>query len=387
MKFRSLRHIFLCCCASTLVVVGGCRKKEAPPSPSVTIRTSVPTERIFQAAVETQGVVESVDAAVISALIPGKLEELRLNEGDQVKAGAVLFRSDRQNLENRHTLARQALKMTEERLRTRNLDIELAKFKLKKAEIDFNRSSRLFKDRSVSADANESAQLAYQAAQIALDKAHADAKTAQAEVDFAKATLEITGKRLSDSSVTAPYDGTITAKFRQENEFCNAGTPVLKLESPTRKRVVAALGGIHYPQIRRGKTLVEVGFAGKKLCQVPVTIVPDAIDPVSRTFEVKADLPEGFSLPPGTLLDVAVILAQRTSLALPEEAVLFRKNGTFVVFEERDGKAHIIPVRMGITRQGFAEILDRDRIAGRKIIVSGQYFVNDGTAVRPADAE
>ena len=116
-------------------------------------------------------------------------------------------------------------------------------------------------------------------------------------------------------------------------------------------------------------------------CCVPVTSRSPAIDPLSRTFEVKGDLPAGTELPSGTLCDVRVIFGEHRGAALPEEALLFRQDGKFAVFTVRDGRAEEVFLSPGVTREGFTEILDPGKIGSGEVVVSGHYFLNAGSPV------
>jgi len=271
--------------------------------------------------------------------------------------------------------------MAEARVRTRESDVELAQVSYDKAKTDRERNIRLYSSQAVSSDANEKAELAFQKAKLSIEQAQAALVTAHAEVSFAQANLEIARKHLADSTVFAPYDGVITDKLKNENEYCNAGTPVLKIEQPDRKRIVVVLSGLHFDQVKPGETQIAVLRGGEELCRVPVTIKSRSIDPISRTFEVKGDLPQGMAIPSGMLCDVQVIFAERRSLAVPEDAVLFRQNGRFAVFFVADGTAHELPVRTGISRNGLTELLNREEVSGREIVVSGQYFIQENSSV------
>ena len=105
------------------------------------------------------------------------------------------------------------------------------------------------------------------------------------------------------------------------------------------------------------------------------------IDSASRTFEIKADLPPEADLPSGTLCDLRIILAERNSPAVPEESLRFRQDGSFAVYAVKDGKAEEIQVIPGVTSGGCTELTNPEVLHGREIIVSGQYFVNEGTPV------
>ncbi len=383
MEMQPMKYSILSLVLIILLGMTGCSKKEKSGRDPlrIAVRTGKISERTFQESVSTQGVVEPVVHAALSALVPGRLEELNAEEGDPVKKGTPLFRSDRKNLENACRLAEEALKAARSRNRTRIADLKLAGFSLEKAKLDYDRNSNMYKSKIVSSDVYEKMVLAYRRAQIVEEQARAAVSTTEAEISLAETALAIAKKKLSDSCVHAPFDGVVARKFRQKDEFCNAGTPVLKLEQPGKMRIGAVLNGIYYPAVKTGKTQIEVAFGGKKLVSVPVTICSPCMDPLSRTFEIKADLPPEFALPSGTLCDVRVILNERRAPALPEEALLFRQNGKFAAFAVRSGLAEEIPLIPGITRDGYTEIRNAEKLRDRDFIVSGQYFVNPGTPV------
>ena len=378
MRMISLLGALLALCFFT-----GCgdRNKAAGEKPPVVVRTAKLSSRSFQDFAATQGVVEPTEYAVLSALVPGRIDGLRAEEGTRVKKGELLFCSDRENLENACTLAEETLKLARTRLRHRTADRELAKVSCEKAETDLKRNRKLHKSGSVADSVLENYVLAWRKARVAVEQAEAAFASASAETGMAESALRMARKKLADAFVRAPYDAVVTAKLRRSGEFCGAGTPVLKIENPAKKRICAVLSAVHYPAAASGKARIELSLGGRVQCRVPVTSVSPAVDPLSRTFEVKGDLPAGAELPSGTLCDVRVIFGEHRSAALPEEALLFRQDGRFAVFAVRDGRAEEIFLRPGVTREGFTEIIDPGKIAGREIVVSGHYFLNAGTPV------
>ena len=97
-------------------------------------------------------------------------------------------------------------------------------------------------------------------------------------------------------------------------------------------------------------------------------------------------LPEGTPLMDGMLVDVDIQLAERDGMGVPRDAVILKKGGRSAVFAVQDGRAQEIEVETGITSDGFTEILNPEAVAGRNLIVSGQYFVNDGSEVNVTNA-
>ena len=80
-------------------------------------------------------------------------------------------------------------------------------------------------------------------------------------------------------------------------------------------------------------------------------------------------------------MDVDITLAERDGLGVPRDAVILKKGGRSAVFTVKDGKAAEIEVETGIVTDGFVEILNPDAVEGLDVVVSGQYFVDDGSPV------
>lgn len=129
----------------------------------------------------------SLNHTNIRALKPGYLEQITIKEGQTVKKGDPLF------------------KIVPILYQTK-LDAALAEAKL--AQLEYNNSNRLFKDKVVS-----SAEVALYEAKLA--KANANAKQLEAELGFA--------------TVKAPFDGIIDRLFEQQGSLVKEGDNLTNL--------------------------------------------------------------------------------------------------------------------------------------------------------------
>ena len=96
---------------------------------------------------------------------------------------------------------------------------------------------------------------------------------------------------------------------------------------------------------------------------------------------MRSYLPEGTPLIDGMLVDVDITLAERDGLGVPRDAVILKKGGHSALFVVEDDTAVEIEVETGIVTDGFVEIMNPDAIKGKNVVVSGQYFVDDGSPV------
>jgi RND family efflux transporter MFP subunit len=375
---------FLLLAAGFLCLTVACTKSEHADAQAGTVyqikvQTAQAQQRHFRKQIRVQGTIQAYIFTNVAARAIGNME-LKVDDGDAIKEGQTLFLIDQDNLKNRVAMAEQALKVVEETYRSTQLDIGIAETQLEKAQKDFDRNRMLHEGHAVSDNAFETYEVALDKAKKTFEKAEAALRNDAAKVDLVKLELEIAKKDLSDATEKAPYDGVVAVKFRENGEFVNKGTSVIRINDPKKLRASCLISAVYFEAIRPGETPVTVNFQDKRI-EAKADWCSPVIDTLSRTFTMRSYLPEGTPLMDGMLVDVDITLAERDGMGLPRDAVILKKGGRSAVFAVQDGKAQEIEVETGITSDGFIEILNPEAVAGRDIIVSGQYFVNDGSPV------
>ena len=340
--------------------------------------------RHFRKQIRVQGTIQAYIFTNVAARAIGNME-LKVDDGDAIKEGQTLFLIDQDNLKNHVAMAEQALKVVEESHRSAQLDIGIAETQLEKAQKDFDRNRMLHEQHSVSDNTFETFEVALDKAKKTYEKAEAALRNAAAKVDLVALELEIAKKDLSDATEKAPYDGVVAAKFHENGEFVSKGVSVIRINDPKKLRAACLISAVYFEAVRPGVTPITVSFHDRKI-EARADWCSPVIDPLSRTFTMRSYLPEGTPLLDGMLVDVDITLAERDGTGVPRDAVILKKGGKSAVFAVKDGKAQEIEVETGITSDGFTEILNPDAIAGKDLIVSGQYFVNDGSEVNVTGA-
>ena len=375
---------FLLLAAGFLCFAAACSKSEQDSAQAgavyqIKVQTAQAQQRHFRKQIRVQGTIQAYIFANVAARAAGNME-LKVDDGDTIKKGQTLFLIDQDNLKNRVAMAEQALKVVEETYRSTQLDIGIAETQLEKAQKDFDRNRMLHEGHAVSDNAFETYEVALDKAKKSYEKAEAALRNDAAKVDLVKLELEIAKKNLSDATEKAPYDGVVAVKYRENGEFVGTGVSIIRINDPKKLRASCLISAVYFEVIKPGVTPVTVSFHGKTI-EAKADWCSPVIDTLSRTFTMRSYLPEGTPLMDGMLVDVDIMLAERDGLGVPRDAVILKKGGKSAVFAVKDGKAEEIEVETGITSDGFTEILNPEAVAGRDIIVSGQYFVNDGSAV------
>jgi HlyD family secretion protein len=207
--------------------------------------------------------VRSVD---LGFRVPGRIGEIRVDEGAKVRQGEVLALLDQQPLNDALHAAQAQLANARAQLSrlqngNRPQDIAQAEAQLAdrvaavaQARAEYQRRSELIKTGAVSQaqfDASQAQFLAAQAQQRAAEQAlslqrvgarHEDIEAAQAQLAAATAERDKAQTDLADASLVAPADGTIFTRAREPGAIALAGETVfvLTVDRPLRVRAYVA---------------------------------------------------------------------------------------------------------------------------------------------------
>jgi RND family efflux transporter MFP subunit len=204
----------------------------------------------------------------------------------------------------------------------------------------------------------------------AKDLERAQQKRAQvsAKIVQARGQAEAAKAMLAWTRVSAPFAGVIVEKRADAGSMAVPGVPLFVLEDPRRYRIEISVSETYLTLLKKGSA-VQVALdadPGSPLSAVVTEIVP-TIDPVSRTFTVKADLPAGRARS-GQSGKVRFAAGKGMALSVPKGAVT-RAGGSDGVFTigARDNVARLSLITVGTEFDGRVEVLsglsDGDRIA------------------------
>ena len=367
------------------LLLAGCQKEEAAQQadtrPRVRVCALTPGLTFEDVAV-VQGSIRTKYTAAVASRLPGTIDEVLADEGDTVKAGQPLFQVDRVNLENQVAIAKDDQSVA----RAAKAEAEAAQAEAEaahaKAETDAARYRRLYNDsRSVTKDAWEKAELQLRSAAASLARAKAAVATADAKILQADTALRIAEKNLSDSRGLAPFDGIITQKLQDRGDYVDAGTPIFTMDDPRVHELCLTLTADRYADVAVGKTLVNADF-GQEL---PVTYKSPTINPMTRTFELRAVTKPDPAVAPGLLCGTRIVFARRQGFGLPAGAVAKRggREVAFVVAD--DGTVASVEAKKGATAGAMVEVLNPEAFQGKRVVAEGMLLLNVGDAVVPVE--
>jgi len=349
-------------------------------------RTAVVTTpaaiRDFQHSLVVQGSVETKNSAMVSPRIPGILENIFVDEGDDVVSGETrLFQTDAANLKENLEIGQHNLTVAQCAKRQAIASLEKTRADLHKAQLDYERFKRLFEKEATTANVLEQQESQYLQLQATekLNVAQVDLATAQEEQ--ASANLAIARKNLDDATIYAPISGKISQRLLEPGEMGNPGMPVLRIDDTSLVEIAAFLPAQYYTSVVPGQTAMIIEVSGIDVGTQVITYKSPTIHPKLRTFEIKCILqnpPEGVTA--GAMAQIVVVLESRRGAGVPSEALQLR-GGRPVVFVVENNVTREIPVETGIESEGWTEIRSDGLTEGMAVVTMGQYMVEAGTPV------
>lgn len=309
------------CALSLLAACDSGNHYVAPPPAKVTVTT--PIRQQVTRYLESTGTTAAVNSGNLVARVQGFVQEIKYADGDKVKKGDVLFIIEPEPYRQK-LLQAQAAEAG-------------AKAELLKSEAEYQRQS-ILQSKDVSTQAN-------------YDKALAQRDSDKATLEQAKSNTKQAEINLSYTQVTAPYDGTVTARQ------VSLGDLVGSSSSPTVLATIVQLDPIYvnFSVNERDVVRIRAGFAkrGEAIAdlkgKVPVEVglqtetgyphraVLDYVDPTidssTGTIGVRAlfDNPKSVMLP-GYFVRVRVPSPeQETSFLVPDVALGSDQGGRYVL--------------------------------------------------------
>lgn len=328
----------------------------------ITVTTMIVEKKDIPLIIEATGTIVSNSIVDIRPMVTNTVAKVNVKDGQEVKAGDLLFtlddRNDKANYEKLRALADDANKQY---LRAKEL---VAKNFISKA---------------------------------GLETSHANAKAAEAAAKAAEV-------QLSFDYIKSPIDGRAGIVNVFPGSLVQASNVVTTATSSTATSSVGSMVTItqlnpinvqfvipekDIPTILENqldgeplKVKVTVGDSSKKTYEGTVIVVDNQVDPSIAAVRVKAQIPnEGMTLLPGQFARISLVASDlKDALSVPSQAVVINPRGKFVFTLEKDGKANMIPIKVVYEYQGTSVITGIQ--TGDKVVVEGKQNLRPGSKTR-----
>lgn len=320
---------------------------------AVQIRVAAVQKSITRRNVTFSGLTRARQRSTLAFSVSGRLNQRPVVEGTYVEIGQVLAQLD--DREFRNAIIQTEAKVAE--LKTR----------LAQANRDYHRMKILEASKAVSTETLEKTITAKQAL--------------KEMIRSAEALLKDTHRLLSETTLIAPYNGTVTAVHVEPGEWIAPGQPVLSLSGDGPLEVMVEVPETVVMHLKSGQSVTaEFPFSEHRKITGQIGSVSKASLAVGRLFPVKVDIAatEGFTA--GMTAKIHFLLENNNALTIPMEAVVNPGASHPWVFVHKNGLIIRQPVQLGrllkdriIVRQGLS--------VGEEVVISGHSRLADGDQV------
>jgi len=334
------------------------------PNPIAVVVAEVARGRVEATIVNTRaGTVEACLRTKLSTILGGRIEVLKVKEGDKVKKGQLLMQLWNDDIQAQERVAQAQVTTARKRV------VEACTL-AESAEREAARQTELHQRGFVSVNAID-------AARAAADAKTAACATARADVEQTQASVQLVHVQRGRTVLVAPFDGTVAKIVGEVGEYSTPSPPgvptppAIDLIDESCLYVKAPMDEVDAPKLRAGQqvrisldALPRQSFAGKVRRVAPYVT---AVEKQSRTVDIEAAFDEPTRV--GRLLvgysaDVEVVLDARDEvLRVPTAALL---EGGRVLVVGVDGKLEERKITAGLANweytQAVAGVSAGDRI-------------------------
>ena len=348
-------------------VVAGCSKAQpssvlgdaSHPAP---VRFYTVAEETARRRIQAVGSLYALEESTLSSEVEGRVAEVLADIGDNVKQGQPLVRLDPEELQFEVERQRGIVRQVRAQLGIGPNDpppgdpqkiasVQRAEADLFDADQKYTRAQEMFRDNLISQQQLDEAASRYQSTKATYTVALQEVDRLKALLVSSEASEKLSEKKLNDSTIRAPFPGSIKTRDVHPGEYLRVQSPVMVLVRTDRLRARLAVPERWAGWVKDGVTIdlhVEA-FPGETF-HGRISRINPAVAQDSRTFEAEALLVNlDARLKPGFFVQASIPSEkEEKTIFLPENAVNYRY-GVYKVF-----------------------LLDGNRVSERQIRPAGQ---------------
>ena len=319
-------------------------QSNGPPPIAVATKLVQKVEWIDE--VQATGTVVPIQGTLLSTELPGTVQSINFESGQDVAIGDILLRLD---------------------CRQERAELASANANSQLAQINYARAQKLIASKTIS--------------QAEFDISEAEMKKAIAQVEQIKSRIE-------QKTIRAPFTGSLGIRQVQEGQYLKAGEQVVSLQADELVYVNFYLSQSAYAYLREGLAVsVSADVLGDSVIKGKISAVANEVDVSSRMIEIQATLPNPERrLASGMYVNVLLSLTKkREALVIPQTAIVYTSYGNSVYLSklDEDGstyRAKQAAVALGKRKGDYVEVLS-GVTEGSAVVTDGVFKIYPGAVL------
>lgn len=269
----------------------------------------------------------------ISSSMPSRIREIFVEVGDHVKKGQLLVELDASNIMQQ-------------------------KVQLDNIELEYNRAKELVAVGGASQQQLDQITTQFEAAKTAYENL------------------------LENTKLLSPVNGVVTARNFDSGDLAQG--PILTVMQINPVKIVINVSESEFTKVKMGMPIdITFDVFGDELFKGKVSLIYPTIDPMTRTFGVEVEIPNGNNrVRPGMFARATIDFGAKDHVVVPDRAVVKRAGSgdRFVYVYNNDGTVSYIKVELGRHIDTVYEVLS-GLDHNTQVVVAGQSRLNDGVKV------
>lgn len=393
--------------AIIVLVISGFTGRKTKPVENVT-NVKVATVRMssIESNVEYGSNLQPASQIAVTSKISGKIASVKVDVGQSVKKGDVLFTLDSNELQDQYGEAQGALDSAEANL-IHTSDSALAQQLIqaqeaqKQAQVQYDDAKRnldttqaLFAQGAETKQDLDDMQSKFNDAEAQLNSANdtlnlinnklgpQTTNVAQAQVQQAQASLKLAADQLSDAVITSPIDGIVSARNVDPGEMVSSATNAFSIIDDSSLMAEINVTDNDLTKIQIGQVIpIKVDALDNQSFTGTVDSISPYTDPKTNLYTIKIKLSNQNNLLKSGMIVRVMFPDQKKDhiLVVPNGAITV-ENTVQYVYSVVNGTVKKVPVQTGISDSSNTEITSGLK-AGADVIVEGQSFLNPGEQV------
>jgi RND family efflux transporter MFP subunit len=365
---RSHIAIYIMLVILAAALLGGCSHKssvgeEAQGSEPGSANAEVTLAKVTHADIRETVAVSGMVAALpnqdvrVSALVTGRIAEMKVAEGDAVQIAQVIAHLDPRPYQDQLVQAEAAAQQ--------------AKANLENAQLSRKRNEDLFQ-RGI-------------AARKDFEDARTQESVAAASVRQSETAVALAHLQLDRTQILSPLNGRVAKRFVSVGEQVDgtAAQPIAEVANLVEVELLANIPSKYLSKLHVGEALeIESDSAAGKQLAGKVAAISPAVDPTTNLGVVRIRIPNVDALLRLGMYLTAQIAVEdhKNALTVPAEAIYRDEKGQPHVYRVEKDTATAVDVMLGIQGKDRIEILSGVN-DGDTIILSGGYGLPDTSKV------
>jgi multidrug efflux system membrane fusion protein len=337
------------------------------------------------------GNVQAYATVSVLSLVGGEVFKIHFTEGQDVKAGDLLFSIDPRPFQAALQQAQAQLAQHQAQVAQAQANLTRDTAQYENARVEETRYKRLVEGGFIAREQYDQVRTNEQSLAATIEADRAAITTAQAVARADEAMVDNAKVQLSYTEIRAPLDGrTGNILIHQGNvvKANDVGNPLVVINRVHPIYVAFSVPEQYLDRIKRYRAAGELGVetmgpgSTDRGARGDLSFINNAVDPNTGTIQLKATFQNADNaLWPGQFVNVVLTLTtERGALVVPSQAIQPGQQGSYVFVVKTDLTVENRPVAVAFA-DGPNTVIAKGLAAGERVVTDGQLRLVPGTRV------